>query len=169
MGERPIGIRRETRRLRNEDNFQSGPDLLQRVQRLRRRKKFHNNLSWGWRCKGDGKDSHGKKGGTKASLPSMIDRMRRARNQQGADRKVSPKKPGEGGCPGAEAVGNGSHYRAVTESCWARRSTSTQKSDRRRIVIRRSSVGWGQRSGGRAKASQDLRRLSKLAWKQYRE
>lgn len=110
-----------------------------------------------------------RKEGQRPACRLMIDRMRRARNQQGADRKVSPKKPGEGGCPGAEAVGNGSHYRAVTESCWARRSTSTQKSDRRRIVIRRSSVGWGQRSGGRAKASQDLRRLSKLAWKQYRE
>lgn len=36
----------------------------------------------------------------KTSLLSMTDGMRKARNQKAADRKVSPRKAGEGGCPG---------------------------------------------------------------------
>lgn len=109
-----MGILGETRRLRNEDNFQPGPGLPQRVQRQRRRKKIRTNLSWGWRCRGDRKGGPRKKGETKTSLTPVTDRMRKARNQKGADRKVLPKKPGEGGCPGTGTVGNDSHHMDVT-------------------------------------------------------
>lgn len=97
----------ETRRLRNEDNFQSGPDLPEGPGAEKEEGSQQSELGlemqrrWeGWRE-------------TKTSLPSMTDGTRKARDQKEADGKVSPREPGERGCPGTGAVGSDSHHRHV--------------------------------------------------------